>query len=418
MTAAATRTTANLYHVLHERGLVAQSTDDRIRDRLDAPVTAYIGFDPTADSLHVGSLVPVMALAWLQRCGHKPLVLVGGATGLVGDPSGKTEARRMLTREQIDDNAAAIATQIGSLVRFGEDATGAELVNNADWLVGLPWIELLRDVGSRVSVNRMLSMESVKGRLQSESGLSYLEFSYMIMQAYDFAHLHRERGCSLQLGGQDQWGNIVMGIELGRKRDDADLAGLTLPLVTRADGAKFGKSEAGNVWLDPARTPPYDFYQFWRNTADADVGRFLGYFTFLEMDEVRRLGALAGAEINTAKEVLAFEVTRLVHGEAEAEAAQDSATRAFGAGDVRGESIPSQAVDRDTLLTTPIVALMRGAKFVDSNKQAKQFIKDRAVRVWDEVVTPEKTHLVEADVRDGSVLLKLGKKKLFRFDLQ
>ncbi|MFW6336058.1 MAG: tyrosine--tRNA ligase, partial [Phycisphaeraceae bacterium] len=276
---AAVSTTDNLYDVLLDRGLVAQATDEKLRDRLASAVTAYIGFDPTADSLHVGSLVPIMALAWLQRCGHKPLALVGGATGLVGDPSGKTEARRMLTREQIDANAAAIAKQIASIVRFADDAsdpdhaTGAELVNNADWLEDLTWIEVLRDVGSRVSVNRMVSMESVKGRLKSESGISYLEFSYMIMQAYDFVHLHRERGCTLQLGGQDQWGNIVMGIELGRKLDDADLAGLTLPLVTRSDGAKFGKSEAGNIWLDPKRTSPYDFYQFWRNTADADVRR-------------------------------------------------------------------------------------------------------------------------------------------------
>lgn len=418
----AVSTTDNLYDVLLDRGLVAQATDEKIRDRLASPVTAYIGFDPTADSLHVGSLVPIMALAWLQRCGHKPLALVGGATGLVGDPSGKTEARRMLTREQIDANAAAIAKQIESIVRFAEgpgDETGAELVNNADWLEDLTWIEVLRDVGSRVSVNRMVSMESVKGRLGSESGISYLEFSYMIMQAYDFVHLHRERGCTLQLGGQDQWGNIVMGIELGRKLDDADLAGLTLPLVTRSDGAKFGKSEAGNIWLDPRRTGPYDFYQFWRNTADADVERFLSYFTFLPMDEVRRLGSLEGAAINEAKQTLAHEVTRLVHGEAEADKARDAATRAFGSGDVTGESMPSKKVRwKDDHETLSVAGWLREAGFADSNKQAKQFVKDGAVRVWDRVVTPDETHLTEADVQDGKVLLKVGKKKMFRFDVE
>ena len=418
----AATTHANLYDILLERGLVAQATDEKIRGRLASPVTAYIGFDPTADSLHVGSLVPVMALAWLQRCGHKPLALVGGATGLVGDPSGKTEARRMLTREEIDANAAAIAKQIASIVRFADgsgDATGAELVNNADWLQGLTWIEVLRDVGSRVSVNRMMSMDSVKGRLRSDSGISYLEFSYMIMQAYDFVHLYRERGCALQLGGQDQWGNIVMGIELGRKLDDADLAGLTLPLVTRSDGAKFGKSEAGNVWLDPARTSPYDFYQFWRNTADADVQRFLAYFTFIPMDEVRRLGALEGAAINEAKQTLAHEVTRLVHGEAEADKARDAATRAFGSGDVTGESMPSKQVkwkqDHDML---PVPGWLREAGFADSNKQAKQFIRDRAVRVWDRVVEPDETHLKASDIRNGKVLLKVGKKRMFRFDVE
>ena len=418
MTAAPPTTADNLYAVLLDRGLVAQSTDDRVRDRLASPVTAYIGFDPTADSLHVGSLVPIMAMAWLQRCGHKPLALVGGATGLVGDPSGKTEARRMLTREEIDANAAAIAGQIASIVRFGEDETGAELVNNADWLAELTWIEVLRDVGSRVSVNRMVSMESVKGRLKSESGISYLEFSYMIMQAYDFVHLHRERGCTLQMGGQDQWGNIVMGIELGRKTRGADLAGLTLPLVTRSDGAKFGKSEAGNVWLDPKRTSPYDFYQFWRNTADADVQRFLAFFTFLPMEEVRRLGALEGAALNEAKQTLAHEVTKLVHGEAEADKARDSASRAFGAGDVTGESMPSKTVrwSGDRELAAP-AAWVREAGFAESNKQAKQFIKDGAVRVWDRVVSPEEARLSAEDIRDGRILLKVGKKKMFRFDL-
>jgi len=411
----------NLYDVLEERGLVFQATDPAIRDRLSQSlIHAYIGFDPTADSLHVGSLVPIMVLAHLQRCGHKPLVLVGGATALVGDPSGKTEARKMLDRQQIDHNAQAIAKQISSIVKFGEGSTDAKLVNNADWLVGLSWIELLREVGSKVSVNRMLSMESVKGRIDSEQGISYLEFSYMIMQAYDFVHLHRDEGCLLQMGGADQWGNIVMGIELGRKLAGAELFGLTMPLVTKSDGGKFGKSEAGNIWLDPKRTSPYEFYQFWRNTNDADVGKFLGYFTFLPIEEIKRLGSLEGAQINDAKEVLAYEVTKLIHGQDEADAAQDSARKAFGgAMDVTGESIPSKAITwDDARAELNIPGWMVEAGFVDSNKQAKQFIKDGAVRVWDRVLQSSDMNLTQDDIQDGSILLRCGKKKLFRFDVQ
>jgi tyrosyl-tRNA synthetase len=265
----------NLYDLLSSRGFVAQSTDAEMRKRLESPITAYIGFDPTADSLHVGSLVPIMGLMWMQRCGHKPLVLVGGATGLVGDPSGKSAMRQMLTREDIDRNAQAIAKQIGSVVKFGDGPSDAKLVNNADWLANLNWIEMLREVGPHFSVNRMLTMDSVKGRMEN-GGITFLEFNYMVMQAYDFAHLFRAEKCTVQMGGQDQWGNIVMGIELGRRTADADLAGLTFPLVTKSDGGKFGKSEKGNIWLSAERTPVYEFFQFWRNVSDADVGKFLG----------------------------------------------------------------------------------------------------------------------------------------------
>ena len=286
----------------------------------------------------------------------------------------------------------------------------------------MTWLDMLRDVGSRVSVNRMMSMDSVKGRLNDRrrrgDELPRVQL-HADAGATTSCTCSSERHCTLQLGGQDQWGNIVIGIDLGGRSHDADLAGLTLPLVTRSDGAKFGKSEAGNVWLDPKRTSPYDFYQFWRNTADADVQRFLAYFTFLPMDEVRRLGALEGAAINEAKQTLAHEVTRLVHGEAEADKARDAATRAFGSGDVTGASMPSKQVrwkqDHDTL---PVPGWLREAGFADSNKQAKQFVKDGAVRVWDRIVQPDESHLTPADIRDGKVLLKVGKKKMFRFDLQ
>lgn len=409
---------ANLHDVLDERGLIAQSTDERLRERVAEPVVGYCGFDPTADSLHVGSLVPIMGLAWLQRCGHRPLVVVGGATALVGDPSGKTEARRMLTREEVGANAAAIAGQIGRLVRFDEAADGARLLDNADWLAGLAWIDLLREVGAHLSVNRMLTMESVRARLEG-GGISYLEFSYMVMQAYDFLHLHRAHGCTLQLGGQDQWGNIVMGIELGRRLAGASLAGVTMPLVTRADGGKFGKTERGNVWLSGDRTPPYEFYQFWRNVADADVGRYLAYFTFLPMDEVRRLAALEGRALNEAKEVLAREVTRLVHGERAAARAEADSRRAFGAADPTGESIPHAPLDaRELEEGRGLLALLVRAGLAASNGEARRLVQGGGVRLHDERVDDPARTVTTADVRDGSVVLRAGKKRLFRFDLR
>ncbi len=426
-------TPANFYDVMAERGLVAQCTDapDAFHKRLERPIVAYCGFDPTADSLHIGSLVPIMGLAHLQRCGHKPLVLVGGATGLVGDPSGKSEARRMLSEKQVRDNAEAIARQIGRIVSFGGGAHEALLVNNIDWIRPLSWLDVLRDVGSRVSVNRMMSMESVKQRMTAEGeGISYLEFSYMLLQAYDFAHLFREHGCTLQLGGQDQWGNIVMGTELGRKLHEADLAGLTFPLVTRADGGKFGKSEAGNVWLDSDRTSVFDFFQFWRNVADADVGRYLGYFTFLPMDEVRTMAEAEGAAINAAKVRLAFEVTRLVHGEAQAAKARDAAAGAFGGSgasggggsgggvDVSGEAIPSRTLDAAQLEAgLSVIEALTTAGFAKSNSEARRLIDGGGVRLHDTRIDSPDRRITPADAPDGYVLLRAGKKRLFRFDV-
>ncbi|NBC11390.1 MAG: tyrosine--tRNA ligase [Planctomycetes bacterium] len=418
-------TTANLYDILTTRGLVAQTTDpDGIRQRLTQPLVAYCGFDPTADSLHVGSLVPIMGLAWLQRFGHKPIVLVGGGTGLIGDPSGKTVSRRMLTREQIDHNARAIGDQIGRVVRFDDSPTGAVLVNNADWLCDLSWVDVLRDYGPHFSVNRMLTMDSVKNRIAAAqegegAGLSFLEFNYMVMQAIDFVHLHRAHGCTLQLGGQDQWGNIVMGIELGRRIEEVDLAGLTFPLVTKSDGGKFGKSEAGNIWLDARKTSAYAFYQFWRNTPDADVKRYLGYFTFLPQEEVDRLGALAGQEANQAKEMLAYEVTKLIHGQGEADAARDSAKRAFGAAaDVTGDAIPHDLLPAAELEPgLGLLTLLVRANLASSNSEARRLVKGGGVRIGDAKITDIQRSVTRADVTDGYLLLRVGKKKLFRFDV-
>jgi tyrosyl-tRNA synthetase len=416
-----TASTTNLYDILHERGLVSQCTDDKIRERLAKPVAAYCGFDPTADSLHVGSLVPIMGLAHLQRAGHKPVVLVGGATGLVGDPSGKTEARQMLTAEDINNNANSIAKQIGRIVNFGDADTDAILVNNLDWFGEMKWLDMLRDVGSRMSVNRMMSMESVKGRMTGEGeGISFLEFSYMLLQGYDFAHLFNAHNCTLQIGGQDQWGNIVIGIDLGRRLHEADLAGLTFPLVTKSDGGKFGKSEQGNVWLDVNRTSVFDFFQFWRNVADSDVGRFLGYFTFLPMDEVNALASAEGKAINESKVRLAYEVTRLVHGEDEANKARDSAGKAFSAAvDVTGDSIPSDSLDRGELVDgIGLIALVVKAGFAKSNGEARRLITGGGVRLHDEKMVDPMRTVTAGDVVDGYLLVRAGKKRLFRFDVR
>jgi tyrosyl-tRNA synthetase len=390
---------ANLYDILDERGFVAQSTDAAMRDRLAAPVVAYIGFDPTADSLHVGSLVPIMGLRWLQQCGHTPLVLVGGATALVGDPSGKSDMRKMLTRSEIDVNAQAIAAQIGRIVRFDGTPTGAKLLNNADWLSGLGWIDLLREAGPHFSVNRMLTMDSVKGRLES-GGISFLEFNYMVMQAYDFLHLHRTHRCTVQMGGADQWGNIVMGIELGRRKSDADLAGLTFPLVTKADGGKFGKSEKGTVWLASERTSVYEFYQFWRNSADADIARFLRFFTVLPVADI---DALVAKDINQAKDVLAVEVTSLVHGAAAAQLAQTDARKAFGADrDVRGDSIPHADLtssEMDTGIT--LVTLLVRATLATSNGEARRLMQGGGVKIHDQVIDDPNRKVTTADAVDG-----------------
>ncbi|KPQ20964.1 MAG: tyrosine--tRNA ligase, partial [Rhodobacteraceae bacterium HLUCCA24] len=325
---------SDFLQVMGERGFLHGCTD---LEALDAAlragrVTAYIGFDATARSLHVGSLIQIMMLRWLQKTGHRPITLMGGGTTKVGDPSFRADERPLLTPEQIADNIAGIRRVFASYIAYGEGPTGALMVDNAEWLDGLNYLEFLRDVGRHFSVNRMLSFESVKSRLDREQSLSFLEFNYMILQAYDFVELHRRYGCRLQMGGSDQWGNIVNGVDLGRRTDEAELFGLTSPLLTTADGRKMGKTADGAVWLDAGMTSPYAFWQFWRNTADADVGRFLKLYTELPLDECERLGALGGSEINAAKVALANEVTTLLHGAAAARTAEATAREVFERG--------------------------------------------------------------------------------------
>ncbi|HEV7371994.1 tyrosine--tRNA ligase, partial [Arenibaculum sp.] len=331
---------SDFLRILQERGFIHQVTDLGGLDALAATdrITAYIGFDATSDSLHVGSLVQIMMLRWLQKTGHRPIVLMGGGTTKVGDPSGRDESRQLLTDEQIARNIAGIRKVFGQFLDF-EDGR-ALMADNADWLDELRYVPMLRDIGRHFTINRMLGFESVKLRLDREQPLTFLEFNYMILQAYDFLELSRRLGCRLQMGGSDQWGNIINGIELTRRIDQKELFGLTTPLITTASGAKMGKTAAGAVWLNADRLPPYDYWQFWRNTEDADIGRFLRLFTELPLDEIRRLEALQGAEINEAKKVLAFEATRLAHGAEAAEHAAETARRTFEEG-AAAEGLPS-----------------------------------------------------------------------------
>ncbi|RMG94110.1 MAG: tyrosine--tRNA ligase, partial [Candidatus Dadabacteria bacterium] len=361
---------AHVLDVLRERGFLEQTTgEDEVRELLAAPTTCYIGFDPTASSFHVGSLVPIMALAHMQRAGHRPIALVGGGTAMIGDPSGKTEMRKLLTREQIEENARGLKAQ---LARFLDFDRGAMLLNNADWLLELNYIEFLRDIGVHFSVNRMLAAESYRQRL--ETGLNFIEFNYMLLQAYDFLYLFQHHGCRLQMGGNDQWGNIVAGVELIRRVEGAEAHGITFPLLTTASGAKMGKTAQGAVWLDPERTSPYDFYQYWINTEDPDVERFLGLFTFLPMEEVRELGRLEGARIREAKEVLAFEVTKLVHGEAEARKARDASRALFG-GTGNLDEAPTHEVDASRLREgIEAFVLLHEAGLTKSRGEARRLI--------------------------------------------
>ena len=332
----------NVYEVLEERGFIEQSTDAAAsRQLLEKPVTCYIGFDPTATSLHVGSLLPIMSLAHMQRCGHRPIALVGGGTALVGDPSGKTEMRQMLSRKKIDENAEKLKVQLGQFIDFSSGR--ALLLNNADWLAPLNYIEFLRDIGRHFSVNRMLSAESYKMRL--ETGLSFIEFNYMLLQAYDFLLLFDDYGCSLQMGGSDQWGNIVAGVDLVRRMRQKTVYGITFPLITTASGEKMGKTAKGAVWLDAQLTSPYEYYQYWINTEDQDVARFLAYFTFLPMEEIQAVADLQGAELNLVKTILAYEVTKITHGEAAASAARVQSENMFGERQIPEDLLPSSTIN-------------------------------------------------------------------------
>ena len=336
----------NVLDVLKERGFIDQTTHDQeLKDRLDqGNVTCYIGFDPTAASLHIGSLVPIMSLAHMQRQGHRPIALIGGGTGMVGDPSGRTEMRKLLTLEALEENAAGIKKQLSHFLDFSEDK--ALMLNNADWLTKLEYIPFLRDIGRHFSVNRMIKAESYKIRLDSEEGLTFIEFNYMVLQAYDFLELFKHYDCKIQMGGSDQWGNIVAGVELIRRVNQGAAFGITFPLITTSGGEKMGKTAMGAVWLDAEKTSPYDYFQYWINTDDRDVSRFLALFTFLPMDEIRQIEKLSGADLNSAKAILAFEATWLAHGRDEALKAYKAAVSMFGARRVPDTILPSSAIPR------------------------------------------------------------------------
>lgn len=398
---------SDILKILKERGFIEQMTDEaELAKALESPVTCYIGFDPTATSLHAGSLVPIMALAHMQRAGHKPIALLGGGTAMIGDPSGKTEMRKMLTREDIDRNARGIQQQFARYLDF---SGGASLLNNADWLLKLNYIEFLRDVGVHFSVNRMLAAESYKMRL--ETGLNFIEFNYMLLQAYDFLVLCRERGCVLQMGGNDQWGNIVAGVDLIRRELAKPAHAITFPLLTTSSGAKMGKTASGALWLDAERTSPYDFYQYWINTEDPDVEKFLGLLTFLPMEEVRRLGALEGADLRQAKEVLAMEVTTLCHGREAAEKARE-ASKALFSGGADLDNVPTFALDKARLAEgVEAYALFADAGLAKSRGEARRLIEQGGGYVNGEAVTAIDRKITLDDLKDGVILLRAGKKK-------
>jgi tyrosyl-tRNA synthetase len=395
---------------LSERGYIHQMTDASALDaHLGAnTVSAYIGFDATANSLHIGNLVQIMLLRHLQQCGHRPIVLMGGGTTKVGDPSGRDESRQLLSETQINDNIASIREIFGRFLRFDASPTGAILVNNDEWLGGLHYIPFLREIGAHFTINRMLTMDSVKLRLEREQPLTFLEFNYMIMQSYDFAELSKRHGCTLQMGGSDQWGNIVMGVDLGRRMSEAQLYGLTSPLITTASGAKMGKTASGAVWLNAKRLSPYDYWQFWRNTEDPDVGRFLRLFTDLPLEEIARLEQLKDAEINVAKQVLAIEATRLCHGEEAARSAAATAERAFAGAAAEGLPTFDLGDSGSALVIDVAVALgMAGSK-----GEARRLVEQGGVRLNDEPVRTITASVTAADLgSDGTARLTVGKKR-------
>jgi tyrosyl-tRNA synthetase len=400
---------SDFMRIVHERGMVHQCSDAARLDELLSSGTraAYIGFDCTADSLHIGHLLQIMLLRWWQKTGHKPIALMGGGTTKVGDPSGRDESRQLLSPEQIDANMASIKKSFANYLTFGSGASDATMVNNAEWLDTLLYIPLLRDVGRHFSVNRMLTMDSVKLRLERDQPLSFLEFNYMVLQSYDFVELYKRYNCIAQMGGSDQWGNIVMGADLGRRMAGAELFALTSPLLAASSGAKMGKSAAGAVWLNPERLPPYDFWQYWRNTEDDDVGRFLKIFTELPLGEIARLDALKGQEINEAKKVLATEVTALAHGKEAAAEAAETARQTFEEG-VKAESLPTVAVPRARLVAgIAAYELFHDAGLAPSRTEARKLIKGGGGRLNDAPIASD-TVIIDQDDLDPSGMLKLS----------
>ena len=421
----------NVFEALNERGFVKQTTNaEQVADLLsEGQVTYYVGFDPTASSLHVGSLVPIMAMAHLQRAGHKPISIIGGGTTMIGDPTDKTEMRPMLSQKQIAANGKGILEQMQRYLNLSNGIADVDdvqttskvggFLNNADWLLSVNYIEFLRDIGKHFRVNEMIRAEGYRQRLERELGLSFLEFNYQLLQAYDYLYLFQKYGCRLQLGGDDQWGNILAGVDLVRRVEGERVHAITFPLLTTASGAKMGKTAGGAVWLDAERTSPYEFYQYWINTDDRDVSRFLAYFTFLSMDEVRRLGSLKDEAIREAKEILAYEVTQLAHGKAEADKAQAASRAAFGGGNLNEVEMPTSAVPSERLESgIPILELFHEVGLANSRSEARRlvqqggaYINEKQYRAIDTVVD---TNLLEAD----ALLLRAGKKRYHRIILQ
>lgn len=400
----------SIFDVLKERGYIAQCTnEDEVRKMLaNEKVTFYVGFDPTADSLHVGHFLGLMVMAHMQRAGHRPICLVGGGTGTVGDPSGRTDMRKMLTDEDIEHNCNRFKEQMARFIDFSDDK--ALIVNNGDWLRKLNYIELLRDVGPHFTVNRMLTAECYKNRM--EKGLTFLEFNYMIMQSYDFLELHRRYNLKLEMGGDDQWSNIIGGVELTRRKTGDAVYGLTFTLLTKSDGKKMGKTAGGALWLDKEKTPVYDFYQYWRNVGDADVEKCLALLTFLPMEEVHRLGSLQDAAINEAKKVLAYEVTKLVHGQEEADKAQAAAEAVFG-GSGSNENMPTIQLTAENEGQKLLDILVAGQVF-ESKGEGRRLIKQNGLSLNDAKVADPDYVLTDGDFTDGEAIVRKGKKKFYR----
>ncbi|MEP4705256.1 MAG: tyrosine--tRNA ligase [Hyphomicrobiales bacterium] len=399
--------------VLEERGFIHQCSD---ADGLDAllakeTTTAYVGFDCTADSLHVGNLISIMMLHWFQATGHKPIALMGGGTTRVGDPSGKDESRQLLTPEIIESNKQGIKQAFDQLLTFGDEPKDAIMADNTDWLLDLKYIDFLRDVGRHLSVNQMLQRDSVKMRLDREQHLSFLEFNYMCLQAYDFVELNKRYDCRLQMGGSDQWGNIVSGVDLGRRIAGAELYALTTPLLTTSSGAKMGKTADGAIWLNENRLSAYDYWQFWRNTEDADVERFLMRFTLLPMSEIKRLSALQGAEINEAKKILAFEATRIMRGQEAAKLAQETAEKTFEQGAIATNLPTIEVASSELDEGLGMLGLYVQSGLCSSNSDARRQVKGGAVRINDVATKDESRAITSADMKDGVIKLSLGKKR-------
>lgn len=405
---------SNVLDELLERGYIKQFTHEEETRKLleNEKITFYIGFDPTADSLHVGHFIAMMFMAHMQRAGHRPIALIGGGTGMVGDPSGKTDMRKMMTRETVQHNVDSIKKQMERFIDFSDDK--ALIVNNADWLLDLNYVDFLREVGVHFSVNRMLTAECFKQRL--EKGLSFLEFNYMLMQGYDFYVLNQKYNCKMELGGDDQWSNMIAGVELVRRKAQEQAMAMTCTLLTNSQGQKMGKTVGGALWLNPEKTSPYDFYQYWRNVDDADVEKCLALLTFLPMDEVRRLGALEGAEINNAKKVLAFEVTKLVHGEEEAKKAEEAAMALF-AGGADMSNVPTVSITKEELGSS-IIDIMASTKILPSKKEGRRLVEQGGLSLNGEKVTDVSRVLTEEDFEDGIALIKRGKKNYNKIEIK